>query len=343
MAWSDEGGQRGGPRDPDEILAEIKRRLGGHLPGGLVGGVILVVILLWVATGFYIVNPDEVGVVKRFGRYAYATAAGPHWHFPYPIETVMKPTVTQVRRIEAGFRTVSPGPPARYQKVPAEALMLTGDENIVSCEFIVQYRVKDPVAFLFDVRDSVGAVQAAAEASMREVVGRNSVDDVLTEKKEKIQVEAAELLQNILDSYKAGVRVDYVKLQDVYPPDPVIDAFRDVASAREDRERLKNEAEAYENDILPKARGEAKQRLNEAGAYRETRIKTAQGDSVRFLALLKEYDRAKEVTRRRLYLDAMKEILARAKIVLTEGKGGAGVLPLLPLEGFQREQGKEGK
>jgi membrane protease subunit HflK len=325
MAWDDEGGGRG-PTGP-----------------GVIGGVILIAILGWFATGFYIVNPDEVGVVKRFGRFSYITGAGPHWHLPYPIEAVMKPNVTQVRRIEAGFRTISSGPPARYQKVPAEALMLTGDENIVSCEFIVQYRVKDPVAFLFNVRDPTEAIQAAAEASMREVVGRNSVDDVLTEKKDKIQVEAAELLQTILESYKTGLRVDYVKLQDVYPPDQVIDAFRDVASAREDRERLKNEAEAYGNDILPKARGEAKQRLNEAEAYRETKIKTAQGDSARFLALLKEYERAKEVTRKRLYLEAMGGILSRAKIVLTEGRDGTGVLPLLPLGAFRQAEGKEGR
>jgi membrane protease subunit HflK len=268
------------------------------------------------------------------------TQPGPHWHLPYPMEAVQKPKVTQVRRIEVGFRTITSGPPARYQKVPTEALMLTGDENIVSCEFIVQYRVKDPMAFLFNIREPEAAARAAAEASMREVVGRNTVDDVLTEKKEKIQVEAAELLQAVLDSYNAGLRVDYVKLQDVYPPEPVIDAFRDVASAREDRERLKNEAEAYSNDILPKARGEAAQRINEAQAYQETQVKTAQGDSARFLALLEQYRRAKDVTRKRLYLDAMGKILSRAKIVLTEGRGGNGVLPLLPLQPMQSGEGK---
>ncbi|MBE0617723.1 MAG: FtsH protease activity modulator HflK [Proteobacteria bacterium] len=316
-----------------EVLEELKQRFKGtKLPGGILGGIVVLALLGWAATGFYIVNPEQVGVVKRFGKFSYITGAGPHWHLPYPIETVLRPNVTGFRRLEVGFRTVSVGPPARYQKVPAESHMLTGDENIVSCEFIVQYRVKDPAAFLFHVADPEEAVRSAAESAMREVVGRNLVDDVLTEQKDKIQVEAGELLQATMDRYDAGVRIDQVKLQDVYPPDPVIDAFRDVASAREDRERLKNEAEAYANDLLPKARGDAKQRLNVAGAYRETKVKTAEGDVARFVALLKEYQAAKEVTRRRLYLDAMGDVLSRAKIVLTEGKGN--VLPVLPLEAF---------
>lgn len=340
MAWGDPGGfGGGGPQDPREALRELRSRFRGKVPGGLLGVVAGLGLAAWLATGFYIVNPEQLGVVKRFGRFSYTTAPGPHWHLPYPIETVLRPNVTGFRRLEVGFRTVAVGPPARYQKVPAESHMLTGDENIVSCEFIVQYRIKDPAAFLFQVRDPEEAVRSAAEAAMREVVGRNLIDEVLTEKKDKIQVEAGELLQDILDRYDTGVRVDQVKLQDVYPPDPVIDAFRDVASAREDRERLKNEAEAYANDILPKARGEAKQRLNEAGAYRETKVKTAEGDVARFTALLREYGRAKEVTRRRLYLDAVGDVLSRAKVVLTEGKG-SGVLPVLPLESLGGGEGK---
>ncbi len=339
MAWNEDGGFGGTPPDPAKILSELKERFGGKLPGGVIGGIVLVGVLAWAATGFYIVNPDEQGVVKRFGKFAYTTGPGPHWHLPYPVETVLKPKVTQVRRLEVGFRTVSVGPPARYQKVPQESHMLTKDENIVSCEFIIQFRVKDPMAFLFNVRDPEGAVRDAAEASMREVVGRNSIDDVLTENKDRIQIEAAELLQAVLDAYTAGVRVDYVKLQDVYPPDPVIGAFRDVASAREDRERLKNEAEAYFNDVVPRAEGEKEKMLREAEGYRETKIKTAQGDVARFGALLVEYERAKEVTRQRLYLESMQGILTRAKIVLTEGKSGSGVLPVLPLEGFRGREG----
>ncbi|GAB4254702.1 MULTISPECIES: protease modulator HflK [Deferrisoma] len=328
MDWQDE---MGGPKSPGEILGELRDRYGRWFGGGLAAGIAALVLLGWAATGFYIVNPDEVGVVKRFGRYAYMVGPGPHWHLPYPVETVLKPKVTQVRRVEVGFRTVTVGPPARYQKVPAEALMLTGDENIVSCEFIVQYRVRDPVEFLFNVRDPEGAVRDAAEATMREVVGRHTVDDVLTDAKDKIQLEAQETLQAILDAYKTGVSIEYVKLQDVYPPAQVIDAFRDVASAREDRERLKNEAEAYANDVLPKARGEAKKLVNEAQAYRESQIQRAQGDAARFLALLKEYRRARDVTRKRLYLDAMRDILSNAKVVLAEPQKGGGVVPLLPL------------
>jgi membrane protease subunit HflK len=339
MAWDEEGGFGRKAPDPVEILEQLKGRFGGKLPGGLLGVVIVIAVVGWAATGFYIVNPDEVGVVKRFGQYVYTTTPGPHWHLPYPIESVLKPKVTQVRRVEVGFRTVTVGPPARYQKVPAESHMLTRDENIVSTEFIVQYRVKDPMAFLFRVRDPDGTVRPAAEAAMREVVGRNTVDDVLTENKDRVQVEAAELLQGIMDSYDSGVRIDYVKLQDVYPPEPVIDAFRDVASAREDRERLKNEAEAYHNDVVPRAQGEREKMLRESEAYRETKIKTSEGDVARFLALYAEYKGAKDITRKRLYLDAMAEILPRAKIVLNEGKGG-GVLPILPLDAFGAKEGK---
>jgi membrane protease subunit HflK len=331
MSWNEDGPFGGKPPDPAEVLEQFKQRFSGtNLPGGLIGALLVIGALVWAGFGgFYIVNPDEVGVVMRFGKYAYTTDPGPHWHIPYPVETVLKPEVTQVRRVEVGFRTISIGPPARYQKVPQESHMLTKDENIVSCEFIVQYRVKDAMAFLFNVIDPEKAVRDAGEASMREVVGRSSIDDVLTENKDRIQVEATELLLAILDSYDAGVQVDYVKLQDVYPPDPVIDAFRDVASAREDRERLKNEAEAYHNDVVPRAQGEREKMLREAEGYRETKIKSAQGDVARFQALLTEYLRAKEVTRQRLYLEAMEDVLAKAKIVLSET---GGVLPVLPLD-----------
>ena len=330
MSWNQDGGFGGKPPDPIEILNQLKERfMGSKLPGGLIGVVVVVALAAWMGFGgFYIVNPDEVGVVMRFGKYSYTTGPGPHWHVPYPVERVLKPKVTQVRRVEVGFRTVSAGPPARYQKVPAESHMLTKDENIVSTEFIIQYRVKDAMEFLFNVRNPGQAVRDAGEAAMREVVGRNSIDDVLTENKDLIQVESAELLQSILDSYTAGVRIDYVKLQDVYPPDPVIGAFRDVASAREDRERLKNEAEAYFNDVVPRAEGEREKMLRDAEGYRETKTKSAEGDVARFEALLTEYLRAKEVTRQRLYLEAMEGVLAQTKIVLSEG---SGVLPVLPL------------
>jgi membrane protease subunit HflK len=288
------------------------------------------VAVLWGATGIYVVNTDEQGVVMRFGRHDRNTEPGLHWHLPFPIEQVYLPKVKEVKRLEIGFRTVDAGPPARYQSVPGEALMLTGDENIVSCEFIIQYEIKDVQDYLFNVRNPDTLVKAAAEAAMREVVGRNGVDDVLTESKAKIQIEAQDLTQQILDDANAGVAVRLVKLQDVYPPEQVIDAFRDVASAREDRETLKNQSEAYANDILPKARGEAEKRLNEALAYKATKVKRAEGDAARFLSQYAEYKLARTVTRKRLYLDAMSEVLSKARIVLADDKG-AGVLPLLPL------------
>lgn len=333
MSWNEQGGPGPRPPDPAEMLNQLKERMqGSNLPGGIIGLAVVLLLAAWLGFGgFYIVNPDEVGVVMRFGKYAYTTDPGPHWHIPYPVESVLKPQVTQVRRVEVGFRTIGSGQPARYQKVPQESHMLTKDENIVSTEFIVQYRVKDAMAFLFNVIDPEKAVRDAAEAAMREVVGRNSIDDVLTENKDRIQVETAQLLKEILDSYSAGVQVDYVKLQDVYPPDPVIGAFRDVASAREDRARLINEAETYHNDVVPRAEGEKEKRLREAEGYRETKTKSAQGDVARFEALLTEYSRAKDITRQRLYLEAMGGILTQVKVVLAEG--GNGVLPLLSVDG----------
>ncbi|PLX43387.1 MAG: FtsH protease activity modulator HflK [Deltaproteobacteria bacterium] len=337
------GNSSGLPPDFPNPFDKIKD-LFGSFGGGFFALIAAVAVLLWLGSGFYVVNTDEVGVVKRFGKYSHTTDPGPHWHLPYPIETVMRPKVTQVHRMEVGFETIDSGPPARYRQVPRESTMLTGDENIVTCEFIVQYRIKDPLDFLFKVRDPVGAfgtggfVKDAAEAAMREIVGRNKIDDVLTEEKEKIQAEAQTLLQSILDQSGVGISVVQVKLQDVYPPKQVIDAFRDVASAREDRETLKNQAEAYNNDLIPKARGDAEQRINVAQAYRETKIKTAEGDAARFEKLWSEYKLAKEVTRKRLYLDSIKEVLSNAKVVIADG-GGKSVLPLLPLGALDGAKG----
>ncbi|PLX39832.1 MAG: FtsH protease activity modulator HflK [Deltaproteobacteria bacterium] len=337
------GNSSGLPPDFPNPFDKIKD-LFGSFGGGFFALIAAIAVLLWLGSGFYVVNTDEVGVVKRFGEYSYTTDPGPHWHLPYPIETVMRPKVTQVHRMEVGFETIDPGPPARYRQVPRESTMLTGDENIVTCEFIVQYRIKDPLDFLFKVRDPVGSfgnggfVKDAAEAAMREIVGRNKIDDVLTEEKEKIQAEAQTLLQSILDQSSVGISVVQVKLQDVYPPKQVIDAFRDVASAREDRETLKNQAEAYSNDLIPKARGDAEQRINVAQAYRETKIKTAEGDAARFEKLWTEYRQAKEVTRKRLYLDSIKEVLSNAKVVIADG-GGKSVLPLLPLGALDGTKG----
>ncbi len=346
MSFGDDGydGFGGGGKRPEfpDPIKKIKEKF-GNMSGGLLVTVVIIVGLVWAARGFYIVNPDEQGVVLRFGEYSRTTDPGPHWHLPVPIERVLKPKVTQIHRMEVGFQTIDPGPPARYRTVARESMMLTGDENIVSCEFIVQYQIKDALAFLFNVRDPVGRrgeggfVKDAAEAAMREVVGRNNIDEVLTEAKDKIQIEARALLQEILDTNDVGNDVLQVKLQDVYPPDPVIAAFRDVASAREDRETVKNQAEAYANDVIPKARGEAEKRLNEAEAYKQTRIKTAEGDAARFLSLWNEYKVAKTVTRKRMYLESIGEVLKNARVVVAEG-GGKSILPILPLGNLSGSQ-----
>ncbi|MBW2621863.1 MAG: FtsH protease activity modulator HflK [Deltaproteobacteria bacterium] len=326
--WQKKEGPSQGAPDLDKVVKDLNQ-LRKKLPSAYI--LIVVVILIWLATGVYIVAPDEMGVVKRFGRFTVETGPGPHYHLPYPIESVMKPQVTQIRRFEIGYRTITPGPPPRYRPVPVEALMLTGDENIVDIQFIIQYLVKHPTNFLFKIEDSIKTVKDATEAAMREVIGKGKIDDVLTGGKFRIQQETKKELQRILDQYESGLEVVAVQLQKVQPPEEVIAAFKDVASAREDQNRYINEAQGYANDILPKAKGRAAEIINQAEAYKEAKIKQSQGDASRFLALLKEYRKAKDVTRQRLYLETMESVLAGAKkIILPEG--GGNVLPLLPLQ-----------
>ncbi|KPJ68725.1 MAG: hypothetical protein AMJ45_01935 [Syntrophobacter sp. DG_60] len=290
--------------------------------------VVVILILIWMLSGIYIVSPDEMGVVKRFGKMARLTTPGPHYHLPYPIETAIKPKVTKVRRLEIGFRTISPGPPAEYRSLPEESLMLTGDENIVSVEFITQYKIKDPVDYLFNVEDIPKTVKDAAEAAMRETVGKTTIDEVLTVGKFRVQQETKQLLQSILDRYRAGVMVVAVQLQEVHPPKAVIHAFKDVASAKEDKVKFVNEAEAYRNDLLPKAKGKAAQVINEAMAYKETKIKTAKGDTDRFLNMLKEYKKAPLITKKRLYLETIENILSKTRNIVVPAGAEKIVLPL---------------
>lgn len=293
------------------------------------------VVLLWMLSGIYIINPDEEGIVLRFGKYVRTVGPGPHYHLPIPIETVYKPKVTQVMRGEVGFRSIGQG--ATFQQgqvrtISEEASMLTGDENIVNVQFSVQYKIKDPVEYLFNVTDQAKVVRNAAEATMREVIGKSQIDSALTDGKIKIQADATDLLQSIMDRYEVGVQIIAVQLQDVHPPQGVIDAFKDVASAREDKSRIINEAEAYRNELLPSARGQAAEMVNQAQAYRETRLKNAEGEANRFLAVLTEYDKAKDVTKKRLYYEAIEDILSKAqeKIILPKGTS-ENVLPFLPL------------
>ncbi|SVA41435.1 uncharacterized protein METZ01_LOCUS94289 [marine metagenome] len=289
-----------------------------------------IALVLWLLTGVYIVGPDEVGVVQTFGKYSRAAQSGLNYHFPYPIETVSTPKVTEVKRIEIGFRTVGN---KQYQTVERESLMLTGDENIVDAEMIVQYRIKDPVAYTFNFIEPELTVREASEASLRTVVGRHNIDEALTSGKFMIQEETKELVQSILDKYSTGILVVAVQLQDVSPPEQVIAAFKDVASAKEDKNRMVNQAEGYRNDVIPKARGEAQARIREAEGYKQARIARAEGDVAKFSAILKEYRKAKGVTETRMYLETVEEVLQnKEKIIVPDGEGGGNLINLLNLK-----------
>ncbi len=295
--------------------------------GGLpIAGLALV---LWLLSGIYVVGPDEVGVVQTFGKYSRAAQSGLNYHFPYPIETVSTPKVTEVKRIEIGFRTVGKN---QYQTIERESLMLTGDENIVDAEMIVQYRIKDPVAYTFNFIKPELTVREASEASLRTVVGRHNIDEALTSGKFMIQEETKALIQNILDKYNTGILVVAVQLQDVSPPQQVIAAFKDVASAKEDKNRMINQAEGYRNDVIPKARGEAQAQIREAEGYKKARIARAEGDVAKFSAVLKEYRKAKGVTETRMYLETVEDILQNTeKIIVPDGEGNGNLINLLNL------------
>ncbi len=292
--------------------------------------IIGIALVLWMLTGIYVVGPDEVGVVQTFGKYSRAAQSGLNYHFPYPIEKVSTPKVTEVKRIEIGFRTVGKN---QYQTIARESLMLTGDENIVDAEMIVQYKIKDPVAYTFNFIEPEMTVRQASEASLRTVVGRHNIDEALTSGKFMIQEESKELIQNILDKYNTGILVVAVQLQDVSPPEQVIAAFKDVASAKEDKNRMVNQAEGYRNDIIPKARGEAQAEIRAAEGYKEARIARAEGDVSKFNSVLKEYRKSKVVTETRMFLETAEEILSnREKIIVPDGKEGSNLINLLNLK-----------
>ena len=297
--------------------------------------IIPMAVLAWLLSGIYIVSPDEQGVVRRFGKATKVTEPGPHYHLPGPIERVDKPKVKKVRRIEIGFRTIPNTSPARYRFFPEESLMLTGDEQILDAQIIVQYQIKEPIDFLFNVRGletPQGAIMDAAEVALRQVVGQRPIDDVLITEKLQVEIDIRELLQGIIDNYKGGVRIIEVKLQTVRPPKEVAAAFSDVVSAKEDKDRLVKEAEGYREDILPKARGHAQKLIREAEAYMSQRTKRAEGDADRFLAVLEEYKKAKDVTRKRLYLETMEKVLPRVKKFIIDPEVGGNVLQFLPLD-----------
>lgn len=285
-------------------------------------------LALWLFTGVYMVGPDEVGVVRTFGEYTRVAQSGLNYHFPYPIEQVNTPAVTEVKRIEIGFRTLRNG---QYRTVEKESLMLTGDENIVDAEMIVQYKIKDPVSYLFKIVEPELTVREAAEASLRTVVGRNKIDETLTTGKFAIQEGTKTQLQLILDKYESGIHVVAVQLQDVSPPKEVIGAFKDVASAKEDKNRMVNQAEGYRNDVIPKARGEAEAMIRDAEGFRESRIKRSEGDAAKFTTILKEYRKAKSITQKRLYLETMERVLPGIEKIIVPDKDSGNMLNLLNL------------
>ena len=290
--------------------------------------VVLAALVIWLLTGTYMVGPDEVGVIRTFGEHTRVAQSGLNWHFPVPIETVNTPKVTEVKRVEIGFRTLRNG---QYRTVEKESLMLTGDENIVDAEMIVQYKIKDPVAYLFNIVEPELTVREAAEASLRTVVGRNKIDETLTTGKFIIQEETKSQLQSILDLYESGIHVVAVQLQDVSPPKEVIGAFKDVASAKEDKNRMVNQAEGYRNDLIPKARGEAEAMIRAAEGFRESRIKRAEGDAAKFTTILQEYRKAKSITEKRLYLETMEKVLPGIEKIIIPDKDSGNILNLLNL------------
>ena len=336
------GGFRRGPTPPDidEIVKKIQNTINRFIGGGKGGSKpilfgLLILVVIWTLSGLYRVLPDEQGVVLRFGKFVNTTQPGLNYHFPYPIESVLTPKVTKVNRMDVGFRS---GADSGFSSggvadVPEESLMLTGDENIVNIDFSVFWVIKDAGKFLFKIQDPQGTVKAAAETAMREVIARSNIQPILTEGRSLIETDTQAIIQEILDEYNSGIQITQVQTQKADPPDQVIDAFRDVQAARADMERSKNEAEAYANDVIPRARGEAAKILQAAEAYKKEVVAKAEGEASRFLSIYNEYAKAKQVTQERMFLETMERVLADInKIIIDQDSSGSGVVPYLPLQ-----------
>ncbi|MCX4187868.1 FtsH protease activity modulator HflK [Methylophaga sp. OBS4] len=352
MAWNEPGsgdkdpwGNRGngGPPDLDEVVRNMQRKLGGIFggkgktgggnssgQGGFGLGVILAIAgIIWLLSGIYIVDPAERGVVLRFGQYVTSTMPGPHWHLPYPIERVEVVNVEEIRTAELGYRSTGS---RTGSTILSESLMLTKDENIIDLKVAVQYRVQDAAMYLFNVRGPDLILRQMMESAVRETVGRSKMDFVLTEGRSVVANSTEQLLQSMLDAHNTGLLITSVNMQDVQPPEQVQSAFADVVKAREDEVRQKNQAEAYSNDILPKARGQAFRIVQEAEAYKSQITAKAEGDASRFTQVVREYSKAPEITIERLYLDAMESVYSNSqKVMVDVEKGGNNVL-YLPLD-----------
>lgn len=345
-----------GPPDLDEILKKLNQKLSGLFGrrssgpsdpeppysgpsaaffGGSIAFIIVLIIGVWLASGFYIVEEGRRGVVLRLGKYIETTMPGPRWHVPFPVESVEVVNVSGVRTVEVGYR----GTPKNKQ--PAEALMLTDDENIVDVQFAIQYTLKGPEDYLFNNRNPDDNVLQAAETAIREVVGKSKMDFVLSQGRTEVASRVKVLMQEILDRYKTGINITTVNLQNVQAPEQVIAAFEDVVRAGQDRERFKNEGQAYANNVVPNARGVAARLTEEANGYKQTAVATAQGDASRFRQILAEYEKAPQVTRERLYLESMQQILSNTTKVIVDQKGGQNLL-YLPLDKLMQMTSQQG-
>ena len=338
---SGNGGFRKGPTPPniDEVISKLQSIINRFLGGGKGGAKpiiigIIILLVVWTLSGLYRVLPDEQGVVLRFGKFVKTTQPGLNYHLPFPIENVLTPKVTKVNRMDIGFRSErdSGFSSGGVADVPEESLMLTGDENIVNIDFSVFWVIKDAGNFLFKIQDPEGTVKATAETAMREVIARSDIQPILTEGRSLIEADTQEIIQEILDEYTSGIQITQVQTQKADPPDQVIDAFRDVQAARADMERSKNEAEAYANDVIPRARGEAAKILQAAEAYKKEVVAKAEGEASRFLSIYNEYAKAKKVTQERMYLETMEEVLADINKIIIDKNSGEGVVPYLPLQ-----------
>ena len=301
--------------------------------------IIGIVLLVWLATGIYIVQPGQEGVVLTFGKFANVTGSGLNYRLPWPIQSVTIVNVESIRRAEIGFRTTDRD---RKREVLSEALMLTKDENIVQVELLVQYRVASSRDFVFNVQNPEQILLTSAEVALRSTVGHMTVDDVITQERARVQEETWTFLSKLMTDYGTGIQVTDVRLQVADPPKEVRDAFQDVVRARADKERLINESQAYQNNVVPKARGEKQQAIEEATAFKEEQILHATGDANRFLAVLKEYRSARQVTRERMHIEALEKILNQVELILVDDDVGRGVLPLLPLTNPSSSRSTEG-
>jgi modulator of FtsH protease HflK len=351
--WGSNGNGRGPntPPDLEDILRRSQDRLKNMFPGGSMGGkgmvlVALAALLLWLATGFYTVRPNEVGINMVFGRFIGKTGEGLRYNVPAPIGQVIRPSVTTVNRTEIGYRSGG-GAQGRNRDVLEESLMLTADENIIDIDFDVQWQINPARAedFIFNLQNPEGSIKAVAESAMREVIGRRNIQAVLTTEQSNIAQEVRQIMQVTLDNYGAGVLMNVVQLQAAVPPAQVREAFFDVNAAQQDQVRLQNEAETYASRIVPEARGQAAQMLQQAEGYRDRIIAEARGQASRFSQVYEEYRKAPDVTRERMYLETMSQLLSGAdKVIIDQGKDNAqGVVPYLPLNDMPRRAPQQGQ